>query len=69
MLLKKVLYSGAHCGDYVPTDDLLKLREEIDELEGFTCSDAEHQHYMDEFRQEMNELVESALSVGKPIVF
>jgi hypothetical protein len=69
VLLEKVLYSGTHCGDYLLTDEVLKLREELVELADFTCSEAEHQPYMEEFRQQMDELVESALSVGKPIVF
>jgi hypothetical protein len=69
LLLEKVLYSGTHCGDYLPTDDLLMLREEIDRLAGFTCANEEHQDYMEEFRQQMEELVESALAVDKSIVF
>jgi hypothetical protein len=69
VLLETVLYSGAHCGDYLPTGELLKLREEVERLEGFTCSDPEYQHYMDEFREEMEDLVESALAVDKPICF
>jgi hypothetical protein len=69
LLLGKVLYCGARCGDYLPTGDLLKLREEVDRLADFTCSEAENQGYVDEFREEMDELVESALAVDKPIVF
>jgi hypothetical protein len=46
-----------------------KFSQEVDGLEGFTCSNPEYQDYVNEFREEIEDLVESALAVDKPICF
>jgi hypothetical protein len=46
-----------------------KLEGELRYLEEFVCSDAPNQAYIDWFRQQIQELAEAALGIGKPISF
>lgn len=69
VLLGKVLYCGTHTGDYLSLDDIKDLKPELNRLDGFICSSEENPTYIKQFRQQMQELVEAALSVRKPIAF
>lgn len=69
ILLEKVLYSGAHAGDYLRLDDVRDLQGELKQIDEFVCSDEETQEYVRSLRQQMQELVAAALSIGKPISF
>lgn len=69
ILLEKVLYSGTHTGDYLSGKDVLKLQKELKALAEFAASDKDSQSFVDEFRVQIAELANAALSVKKPISF
>jgi hypothetical protein len=69
VLLAKVLYSGAHTGDYLSLENVRAARSELERLDKFVCSDEGHQADVDSFRRQMIELAEAALRVAKPISF
>ncbi len=69
ILLTKVLYSGTHAGDYLTLEDIASLEVELDQLGSFVCSVQPNQEYIDRFRQQMIELVDTAWRVTKPISF
>ena len=69
ILLDKVLYDGTHCGDFLNKSDIIKLKSEIKKLSNFRCTDSEMQECMQTFQQQMSNLVDCAISVGKPIAF
>ena len=68
-LLKKVLYNGTHCGDFISHEDFPVLRAELIRLETFISSDKETAEYVAGFRTQMIELLEAAQAVSKPISF
>lgn len=69
VLLRKVVYNGSHAGDYLSAEDLADLAIELERLSRLVCSTPTNQEYVDQFHQQMTELVEVALRVGKPISF
>ena len=69
VLLAKVLYSGAHSGDYLSLEDVRVARSELEHLDDFVCSSEAHQPDVESFRQQMIELTDVALRVAKPISF
>jgi len=69
ILLEKVLYSGTHTGDYLSGKEVLKLQKELKALTEFAVSNKGSQSFVDEFRMQMKELANAALSVKKPISF
>ena len=69
VLLAKVLYGGAHSGDYLSLDDVRAARTELERLDNFVCSSEEHQADVEAFRRQMFELTDVALRVAKPISF
>ena len=68
-LLGKVIYNGMHAGDHLDLDDVRQLQSELQHLDRFICEDEANRKYVECFRQQMRELVGTALSVGKPISF
>lgn len=69
LLLKKVLYSGTHTGDYLLGKEILTLQKELKALAEFAASGRDSQLFVDEFRVQMEELANAALSVMKPLSF
>jgi hypothetical protein len=69
LLLTKVLYSGSHCGDFLPVDSVLTLQQEVEALSGLRCSTPDADRFMAGFRAQMLELIAASLSVRMPIVF
>ena len=67
ILLGRVLYSGAHAGDYLAFAGVVNLHAEINNLS--TLQHTANQSLMTTFQRQMQELVEAALSTGKPISF
>lgn len=67
LLLKKVLYSGSHAGDWIGKEDLARLREEIVSVlsltEGYGSAE------LQKFLEDMRELADRAEEEGNPIVF
>ncbi len=69
IIMQKILYSGTHAGDYLSLDVVENLETELDYLGKLVCSTERSQKFVDEFRQQLIELVKTALEVGKPISF
>lgn len=69
LLLEEVLYSGTHTGDYLSGKEILKLQKELKVLAEFAASSKDSQLFVGEFRAQMEELANAALSVKKPISF
>ena len=67
LLLSKVLYSGSHSGDKIGVEDIDKLESEINDTRaksGGSLSLA-----VENFFEDMSDLVEKAREEGSPIVF
>lgn len=69
ILLGKVIYDGTHCGDFIPVSDLPALREEVGRLPALQNSRDDSSEFVAQFAVQMGELVETALTVQKPISF
>ena len=69
VLLRKIVYSGSHAGDHLPVEEIPALQRELETLRGFRCSSRRADRFMVAFRDQMSQLVTTALSIGKPIAF
>jgi hypothetical protein len=69
IILSKVVYNGIHAGDYLSLEDVRAVQQELKSLPSIACGNGEDQEYLDTFREQMTELVESALALQKPIAF
>jgi hypothetical protein len=69
VLLGKVIYNGTHAGDYLSQEHIKNAARELMPLSEFTTADGKRQLYVKNFYKQMRELVEAAVSVGKPISF
>jgi len=69
MILSLVLYSGTHCGDFIPAAEVPQVLSEAEALAGVHCPDPEMECFLREFEEQMRDLVSAALRVGKPIAF
>jgi hypothetical protein len=69
ILLKQVLYSGTHAGDFLSVEAIPSLQDELRTLAAFKCSTPEADVFLAEFRAQMSELADTAMSVDKPIAF
>ena len=67
LLLKKVLYSGSHCGDWIGLEDLARLREEI--VSVLSLTEGHRSAELQTFLDDMRELADRAEEEGNPIVF
>jgi hypothetical protein len=65
VLIRKVLYSGTHSGDYILLAELPALSEELGKLAGCPLLSAELTIFLDE----MEVLVRTARQENNPIVF
>lgn len=68
-ILNKVIYNGIHGGDYIPSDEVAKLKIEIQELKNFHSRDTKTESFIRDFEMQLSELVEAALKLNKPISF
>lgn len=85
ILLKKVVYSGSHCGDWLAIEQVRAL---VPELEAIKSMDVVlppprslrdwwqgwkqrrlYRRVLDQFRADMGDVVAAAISVNKPILF
>jgi len=73
VLLDKVVYSGIHCGDYLTMEEVTSLGEEIQNLQQFNFKHAaissRDEPFVRSFLTELQRLVETSLSMHKPISF
>ena len=69
MILSKVIYNGIHGGDYIPAQDVERVRPEVKALADIHSKDANLEWFLRNFESQMSELVDCALQVNKPIAF
>ncbi len=71
VLWSDVIYSGTHCGDFLKAEEVKKLKAEIVNLRSrdFSVLDTKEIQYLQEFLEQIDQLIEASLSVNKPIVF
>ena len=69
MVLSRVVFSGTHCGDFIPADEVSQLVPEVEALAALHCPDPQDEEFLRVFERQMNELVAGALRVSKPIAF
>lgn len=69
IILKEILYSGTHCGDFLPLDTVKKLKKEINCLKELNCSNESSRERVKYFCQQLIELSNASLEAEKPISF
>ncbi len=69
MLLGKVLYDGAHTGDYIAANEVARLATELEHLLYVKGRTADDENALRDFERQMRELVLASQSVAKPIAF
>ena len=69
MILSRVIYSGVHCGDFIPTTDVNYLVFELKALATHHNADPEIERFLRSFEEQLRELVTASLRTGKPLVF
>jgi len=69
IILSRVIYNGTHCGDSIPIDVVRHMMSEMEQLAAVHCKDPAMELSMREFETQMQELITTALKVGKPLVF
>ena len=69
VILQKIIYNGIHGGDFLSLDDVRILQNELDYLADFVASSERNQQFVNDFRQQLIELTNTALEVEKPISF
>jgi len=67
ILMEKVVYEGAHCGDYIPLSQMDLLEQELELLA--ETSDGSRSAILEQFIHEMIELVSAARTERNPIYF
>jgi hypothetical protein len=69
ILLTKVLYDGVHGGDFLAIGEVWQLIPEIELLKQVHADDEEDEPLVRKFEQQMRQIVQASLSIGKPISF
>ncbi len=69
ILLRKVIYSGTHCGDHLCLRDVAKLAVELDGLRSIRTGDKSLDKHLQILRRKLEKLVRVALKIKKPIAF
>ena len=66
ILTAKVIYSGSHSGDYLIPSEVIELGDELASMQKIESS---KDPQFNEFVQKLEDLINKAMSVGKPIAF
>lgn len=69
LLLAKVLYSGIHCGDFLPPADVMAIRDEVKRLRKVHVQAPRDEDFLRDFENQLRDLVDCAIRFGKPISF
>jgi hypothetical protein len=69
ILLTKVVYAGAHCGDHLDLEDIEHLAIEMSSVSNVHCAEPQNEGLLRGFEAQMIDLIRAARSVRKPIVF
>src|SRR6266581_4218988 len=65
-LLKRVVYSGTHCGDHLTLKLVAKLQMELDRLKTLRSGNKELDRGIQRLRRQLQKLVHASLKIGKP---
>ena len=65
----KVVYNGIHCGDRLSMADVRLLADEIELITQIHANDPREEQFLRDFEQQLRELTDCSLKIGKPIVF
>jgi hypothetical protein len=68
-LWSKVIYDGSHSGDFLTSDDVRKLSDEVDRLGRMENLPTTDTTLLVEFLRKLHDLIRASLSVNKPISF
>jgi len=68
-LLKRVVYSGTHCGDHLTLKLIAKLQMELDRLKTLRSGNKELDRGIQRLRRQLQKLVHASLKIGKTIAF
>jgi hypothetical protein len=66
ILTAKVIYSGSHSGDYLTPSEVVELGDELASMQKMESS---KDPQLNEFVRKLEDLINKAMSVGKPIAF
>jgi len=69
ILLSKVVYNGTHGGDHLDLSTVELLQSEMEALKSLHCDDPEKERYLRTFEHQMTELIQTSLTVRKPVAF
>jgi hypothetical protein len=69
VLWSKVIYDGSHSGDFLTSDDVVRLQDEVNLLSRTQGLPTRDTPPLAEFLSKLRELVRASLSVKKPISF
>jgi hypothetical protein len=69
VIVKKIIYSGTHAGDFLSLEAVEQLALEIEFLAGVHDEDRRNEKFIRHFERQLRELVDCSRKVGKPIVF
>lgn len=69
LLLSKVVYNGIHCGDSLTLADVENIALEMALVGTLHCADPVQENQLRTFEAQMEDLIQGARSVQKPIVF
>jgi len=68
-LLKRVIYSGTHCGDHLTLKMVSKLQVELDQLKAHRSGNKEMDLVIQKLGRQLQKLVRASLKFSKPIAF
>jgi hypothetical protein len=69
LLLRLVLYSGVHAGDYIATEVAKQISVEVDALLELGLEDPVRRRAVQEFGHQIRDLIDASVESGKPIAF
>lgn len=69
IMLKNVIYSGTHTGDYLTAEQVRLLKREVDQIALVNLADSDEEKYLRDFEINMRNLVECSIRLNKPIAF
>jgi hypothetical protein len=69
ILLARFFYDSMHAGDWIPVSDLPALRLEAMKLSEIMSRKGENQQLLDKLREQLQNLINAAIRVNKPITF
>jgi hypothetical protein len=69
IMLKSVIYSGTHSGDWLTVEQAWLLKREVDQIALVNLADGDEEKYLRDFEINMRNLVECSIRLNKPIAF